>query len=186
MHAHKRSLIVQSELGGVDFPANEEFAKHKRQFYQDKARLFSNLFRLIRCVIDCQLELRDAVAVRHGLEIARSLGARVWDSSPHQMKQINQIGVVAIRKLVIGGIRSIEALETAEPYRIEMLLGKNPPFGSRVLKSVQHFPKLRVSVTLLSKVGLVVQTILHLKFTSIGHQKGTTTIDQDQSRARFH
>ena len=153
MHAHKRSLIVQSELGGVEFPTNEEFAKHRKQFQQEKGRLFSNLYRLIRCVIDCQIELQDAVAVRHGLEITRSVGARVWDSSPYQMKQINQIGIVAVRKLVVGGIRSIEALEAAEPQRIEILLGKNPPFGSRVLKNVQHFPKLRVSVSLLSKVS---------------------------------
>ena len=152
MPAHKRSLIVQSELGGVDFPPDEEFAKHKKQFTQDKSRLFSNIHRLIRCVIDCHIEMQDAIAVRHGLELARSLGARVWDSSPLQMKQIPQIGAVAIRKLAIGGFTSIEALEAAEAHRIEILLGKNPPFGSRILTNTQAFPKLRVSVKLLSKV----------------------------------
>ena len=152
MHAHKRSLIIQSELGGVDFPTDEQYTKHKRQFIQDKANLFSASHRLICCVIDCQIHLQDAITVRHALELARSFGARVWDNSPLEMKQIAQIGLVAIRKLAMGGINSIEALEAAEPQRIEMLMSKNPPFGTKLLANLKDFPKLRVSVKLMGKV----------------------------------
>ncbi|KAM0806302.1 putative DEAD/DEAH box DNA helicase [Usnea florida] len=151
MHAHKRSLIIQSELGGVDFPADEQYVKHKRQFLQDKAILLSTIHRLICCVVDCQIHLQDAVAARHALELARSFCARVWDNSPYQMKQIAQIGVVAIRKLALGGISSIEALESAEPHRIEMLMSKNPPFGNKLQGNLRDFPKLRVSVKMTGK-----------------------------------
>ncbi len=151
MHAHKRSLIVQSELGGVEFPIDEQYAKHKRQFNQDKTLIFDSIHRLIRCIIDCQIHLQDAVAVRNALELARSFGARVWDNSPLQMKQISQIGLVAIRKLAIGGINTIEALEAAEPHRIEMLLSKNPPFGNKMLANLKDFPKLRVSIKMMGK-----------------------------------
>ena len=152
MHAHKRSLIIQTELGGVDFPTDEQYVKHKRQFNQDKTSLFSASHRLISCVIDCQIHLQDAVTVRHALELARSFGAKVWDNSPLQMKQIAQIGLVAIRKLTMGGINSIEALEAAEPHRIEMLMSKNPPFGNKLLANMRDFPKLRVSVNMMGKV----------------------------------
>ena len=155
MHEHKRSLIIQSELGGVDFPTDEQYAKHKRQFFQDKVTLLSASHRLICCVIDCQIKLQDAVTVRHALELARSFGARVWDSSPLQMRQIAQIGLVAIRKLSMGGINSIEALEAAEPHRIEMLMSKNPPFGNRLLTNLKDFPKLRVSVKMMGKVRYI-------------------------------
>jgi len=151
MHAHKRSLILQAELGGVEFPPDEQYAKHKRQFNQDKAMLFSHIHRLIHCVIDCQLYLQDAVAVRHALELARSFSARVWDNSPYQLKQIAQIGLVAIRKLATAGINSIEALEAAEPHQIEMHLSRNPPFGQKLLENLVDFPKLRVSVKLMGK-----------------------------------
>ena len=154
MHAHKRSLIIQSELGGVDFPTDEQYTKHKRQFTQDKAILFSASHRLICCVIDCQIHLQDAVTVRHALELARSFGARVWDNSPLEMKQITHIGLVAIRKLAMGGISSIEALEAAEPHRIEMLMSKNPPFGTKLLATLKDFPKPRVSVKMMGKVKL--------------------------------
>ena len=151
MHAHKRSLIIQSELGGVEFPIDEQYSKHKRQFNQDKALIFDSIHRLIRCIVDCQIHLQDAVAVRNALELARSFGARVWDNSPLQMKQISQIGLVAIRKLATGGINSIEALEAAEPHRIEMLLSKNPPFGNKMLANLKDFPKLHVSVKMMGK-----------------------------------
>ena len=103
-------------------------------------------------MIDCQIHLQDAVTVRHALELARSLGARVWDNSPLEMKQIAQIGLVAIRRLAMGGINSIEALEAAEPHRIEMLMSKNPPFGNKLLATLREFPKLRVSIKMISKV----------------------------------
>jgi len=150
--AHKRSLILQTELGGVDFPTDEQYAKLRRQFNIDKAILFTHIHRLTNCVVDCQTYLQDAVTVRHALELGRSFSARVWDNSPYQMKQIAQIGLVAIRKLATGGINSIEALEAAEPYRIEMLMSKNPPYGQKLLDKLKDFPKLRVSVKMLGKV----------------------------------
>lgn len=136
----------------MDFPSDEQYVKHKRQFTQDKAKLFSAIHRLICCMIDCQIHLRDAVTVRHALELARSFSARVWDNSPYQMKQIAQIGLVAIRKLALGGIQSIEALEATEPHRIEMLMSKNPPFGNKLLANLRDFPKLRVSTKMMGKV----------------------------------
>ena len=151
LHAHKRSLLIQAELGGVDFPVEEQYGKHKRQYHQDKTMVFSHINRLIRCVVDCQLHLQDAVAARHALELARSFSARVWDNSPLQMKQLPQIGLAAIRKLAMGGVNSIEALEATEPHRVETLMSKNPPFGQKLLGSLRDFPKLRVSMKLMSK-----------------------------------
>lgn len=80
------------------------------------------------------------------------MNARAWDNSPYQMKQLTQIGPVAVRKLALGGINSIEALEAAESHRIEILMGKNPPFGIKLLANLKDFPKLRVSVKMMGKV----------------------------------
>ncbi|KAI4104557.1 MAG: hypothetical protein LQ339_003860 [Xanthoria mediterranea] len=148
---HKRSLIVQSELGGVEFPGDEQFNKFKRQYQQDKNVIFNHIHRLIRCVVDCQVHLRDAVTVRHALELACGFAARVWDNSPHQMKQVPNIGPAAVRRLANGGINSLESLEAAEPHKIEMVLSKHPPFGSRILAILKDFPKLMVSVKMTGK-----------------------------------
>lgn len=148
----KRSIIIQAELGGVDYPSDEQFAKHRKQYQQDRAIIFSHVHRLIRCLIDCQLHLQDGSAARHALELARSFGARVWDNSPLQMKQIPNIGLVAVRKLAIAGINSLEALEATEPSRLNLLLSKNPGHGEKILGHLSRFPKLRVTVKMMGKV----------------------------------
>ncbi|KAL4958480.1 Sec63 Brl domain-containing protein [Aspergillus filifer] len=148
---HKISLIIQSELGAVEFPNAEQFQKYKFAFQQDRNFVFSHVNRVIRCIIDCQVHLEDSVTTRNALELARSLAARVWDDSPLQMKQIEQIGIVAVRKLAAAGIDSIEALEETEPHQIDMALSKNPPFGMKLRSRLAEFPKLRVAVKMAGK-----------------------------------
>lgn len=152
-NAHKISLLMQSELGAVDFPSAEQFQRHKLQFQQDKAIVFTHINRLIRCIIDCQLHNEDGVAVRNCLELARSFASRVWENSLLQMKQIEQIGVVAVRKLAGAGITNIQELEETEAHKIDMILSKNPPFGIKLLARLAEFPKLRVTVKMLGKVS---------------------------------
>lgn len=110
--------------------------------------------RLIRCVIDCLIARGDSVAAQNALELARSFGAKVWDHSPLQMKQIEQIGVVAVRKLAAAGITDIEELEATEALRIDMILSKNPPFGTKLLARLKDFPKLRVTMKVVATVGV--------------------------------
>jgi hypothetical protein len=153
--AHKISLLIQTELGGVEFPATEAYKKHKQQYHQDKGIVFQHVSRLIRCIIDCQLHLQDSVSTRHALELGRSLAARVWDSSPLQLKQLEQIGNIAVRKLAGAGINSMEILENTEPHRIEAVLQKNPPFGMKLLSKLVDFPKLRISVKQIGKQSKV-------------------------------
>ncbi|KAJ5203403.1 hypothetical protein N7449_005482 [Penicillium cf. viridicatum] len=149
--AHKISLLLQSELGAIEYPDNDQLQKHKFSFQQDKSLVFAHVNRLIRCLLDCQIAHSDSITIRNALELARSLGAKVWDHSPLQMKQIEQVGVVSVRKLAAAGITSIEGLECAEAHQIEMVLSKNPPFGSKLLSRLKEFPKLRVSVKMLGK-----------------------------------
>ncbi|KAI9806600.1 MAG: hypothetical protein M1825_006057 [Sarcosagium campestre] len=143
--AHKVSLIIQAELGGVEYPVSEQFKKHHYQHQVDQNVVFQQVRRLINCVVDCMRHRKDSVAVRNGLELARSLAARAWDSSALQLKQVENVGIAAARKLSAAGINSIDALEGTEAHRIEMILSRNPPFGSKMLAKLKDFPKLRVS-----------------------------------------
>ncbi|PYH46886.1 putative DEAD/DEAH box DNA helicase (Mer3) [Aspergillus saccharolyticus JOP 1030-1] len=163
LSAHKISLLIQSELGAVDLPDGEQFQKHKFIVQQDKSFVFSHINRLIRCIIDCQIAREDAVTLRNALELARSFGAKVWDTSPLQMKQIEQVGIVAVRRLAAADITSIEALGQCEPQRLDMILSRNPPFGAKLLDRVASFPRLRVAVKMTGKEirpGLLVKVRL--------------------------
>lgn len=152
LYAHKTSLIIQAELGGVDYPSEEQYQKYRQPYNQDKGMIFQQVHRLVRCIVDCKLHKGDSVSVRNGLELARSLAARVWDNSPLQLKQVDQLGPVAVRKLVVAGITSIEALEHSEGHRIEMILSRHPPFGSKILAKVKEIPNLKVTASVVGKV----------------------------------
>ena len=121
-------------------------AKHRAQYMTDTMIVFKNIGSWIRCIIDCQIVLGDAVSIHSALMLERSFGAKAWEDSPLQMKQIETLGVVAVRKLVNAGIKSIEDLESCDPQRIEALIGRNPPYGLQILDKIKCFPKLHVSL----------------------------------------
>ncbi|KAF2651305.1 P-loop containing nucleoside triphosphate hydrolase protein [Lophiostoma macrostomum CBS 122681] len=148
---HKVSLLIQSVLGAADIVWDKEASKHRNQYNLEAATVLKHVQRLMRCIIDCQISLADSVAIQNALLLQRSLCAKAWDDGPLQMKQLPDVGVVAVRKLVNAGIRTIEELEFVEPHRLEMILGRNPPFGLKLLDRLKSFPKLRVSTQVVPK-----------------------------------
>ncbi|WPB04663.1 uncharacterized protein RHO25_009309 [Cercospora beticola] len=147
--AHKVSLIIQSVLGAID--VNTEDQRHRYEYNTSRLVIFQHAHRLIRCIIDCQLYLEDAVSARNALMLARSLSAQVWDDSPLHIKQIEGIGPVGVRKLVAAGLKSIEDVANAESGRIENAMTRNPPFGSELKKKAMAFPQLRISMKIIGE-----------------------------------
>ena len=145
--------------------------------------IFTNAHRLIRCIIDCQLSRLDSPAARHALELGRSLAARVWDNSPLQMKQIPSIGIASVRKLAVAGINSLEALEASKAQDISATLGKNVAAGQQILGTLVGFPKLRVGVTMMGKVGArSLRNTCEADEEPSEYQSRAPTYNQDQSR----
>lgn len=148
--AQKVSLIVQSVLGHADFCWDGDASKHKQQYAQEAATIFRSINSLIRCIIDCQICLGDSVSIHNALMLERALGSKAWDDSPLQMIQVPEIGAVTVRKLVNAGIRNIGDLGATDARRIETVVGRNPPFGLKVLEYLRSYPKLRVSLNIQS------------------------------------
>lgn len=144
--AHKVSIIIQAELGGASLPDGENYGRHYQPHGTDRSIIFQHAKRLVRCIVDCQLYLKDAISVRSALELGRSLAARAWDNTPRQLKQLPDVGDVSCRKLAKHGINSIDRLLNSEPYRIEMALGRLQPFGNKLLNKLATYPQLRVSI----------------------------------------
>ena len=151
LSSHKVSLILQAHLGSVQEPSGPNYDKHHAQYNSDSRAVFASASRLIRCIIDCQLSLKDAVSAKNALELARSLSARAWDNTPNILKQIQGIGDVYMRKLAAKGINSIDTLLVTDPQRINIVLGKQQPFGHTLLKKLSSFPNLMVSIKEISR-----------------------------------
>lgn len=142
--AHKISLVIQAVLGAIDFPSEDY--KQRSEFLTAKSMVFTNVHRLIRCVVDCQLYLQDSITARNSLALARSLSAQVWDDSPLHMKQLEGVGLVTVRKLATAGLKTVDDIENTEQHRLEQILSRNPPFGMQLQETAKAFPKLRVGM----------------------------------------
>jgi ATP-dependent DNA helicase HFM1/MER3 len=140
--AHKISLMIQIQLGGIEQPTDKDFAVVRRQFLTDKGIIFDRIHRLIRCVIDCKAFDCDAVSTRHALDLSRSLVAEFWENSNLQLRQIPQVGPAAVRKLVNNEINSIEKLMQQDTSTIERVMSKNPPYGRKTKDILMDFPDL--------------------------------------------
>lgn len=136
----------------LEFPAEANLQKYRTTLIQDKNLVFQHCHRIVRCIIDCKLHFKDSFSVKSSLEVARCLKARVWENSPLQLRQMEGFGPASIKKLVNAGVRSLEMLERLEAHKIETIMSRNPPFGSKVMKAVREIPKLRVLSHQISKV----------------------------------
>jgi ATP-dependent DNA helicase HFM1/MER3 len=151
--AHKISLMIQIQLGGIEHPADKDFTVVRRQFLTEKGIIFDRVHRLIRCVIDCKAFDCDAVATRHALDLARSLMAEFWENSNLQLRQIPQIGPAAVRKLVSNDINSIEKFMQKDTSTIERIMSKNPPYGRKTKDTLMGFPILDMAAQIMGRAN---------------------------------
>ena len=114
---------------------------------RDKAQIFKHTARILRCIIDCQQEKKDAGCVLHALQLARCLQGRVWENSPCEIRQLDykQIGPDSVRKLAEAGYRGILDIVEARPHQIETTLSRNPPLGTAILKTANRIPQFTLS-----------------------------------------
>lgn len=150
--AHKVSLLIQAQLGGFEHPNDsKELAALRRQFTTEKCLIFERIHRLIRCVIDCKIFDCDAISTRHALDLARSLSTGFWENSNLQLRQIPQIGPVAVRKLVNNNVNCIEKLASLDTASIERYVSKNPPFGRKMHELLAGFPRLTIASQIIGR-----------------------------------
>ncbi|KAK0617578.1 hypothetical protein B0T14DRAFT_590317 [Immersiella caudata] len=143
---HKIFLMVQAELGSVQYADSGDAAKLRRQLMMEKKMVFEKLQRLVRGVIDCKGHDRDAVGVKKGLELARALSAESWEGRATQLTQVPSIGPAGMRKLASKGIRTVLDLAEKEPDEIERLMSRNMPFGIKLKEDLDKFPRLDFDV----------------------------------------
>lgn len=147
--AHKISLIVQVQLGGVDLPNKKDF--NRRQYLVDQSLVFDRIQRLVRCVTDCKTFDNDAVATQNALELSRSIAAQSWEHLPTQLRQIPNIGAAAVRKLSAAGLTTVDKLLNADSAAIERAMSRNPPFGHAILESLKDFPRLSLKAEVIGR-----------------------------------
>lgn len=90
-----------------------------------------------------------ALGLRCALELLSSVAGRAFCDDPKNLQQIEGVGPFYARKLSAAGIQSVSDLMTCEESRLEVICGRNPPFGHQISSfAAEHFPLLELNVTL--------------------------------------
>ncbi|KAF8467614.1 Sec63 Brl domain-containing protein [Kalaharituber pfeilii] len=151
--AHKVYTLIQFDLGSMEFPQGDSYQKYNSTLIQEKNFVFQHVHRIIRCLIDCLTETKDATALKSALLLARCFSAKCWENSPNQLRQLESIGPVTVKKFAMANIRTLESLATLEPHKIEMIASRNPPFGTNILNALGNIPVFSLTVMQLSNTS---------------------------------
>ncbi|KAK6344132.1 Sec63 [Orbilia brochopaga] len=141
---HKANILIQFEIGCMDYPTTEGLQKYRQTLLQDKSMIFQQLHRLIRCICDIKVFLRDAISCRNALELARCIDAKVWENTSSMLLQLDGLGAIGVRKFVNNNIKTIEQLGALEAHRIEMIASRNPPYGAKLKHDIAGIPRFRL------------------------------------------
>ncbi|XP_055949652.1 probable ATP-dependent DNA helicase HFM1 [Argiope bruennichi] len=110
-------------------------------FNQDIAKIFRSGIRVAQCLAEyLTFDTKGFSILYNAVLLAKCFKARLWENSKHVARQLDKIGVTLSTVLVNAGISSFESLANTNPRELELILNRNPPFGSILIDNVKHLP----------------------------------------------
>ncbi|KAJ2722063.1 ATP-dependent DNA helicase MER3 [Coemansia sp. Benny D115] len=135
-------ILVQYGLHCRPIPSG----KYAAGLNQDINRALRIAYGPAACIRDHYAERRDVQGTVNATRLCRELAGRCSEQSCSVLQQISGVGPRYAEMLWNGGIKTIVALRKTLARNIEYMLGRNPPFGTRVLSNVAGIPNLVVNV----------------------------------------
>ncbi|XP_021694757.1 uncharacterized protein LOC110674773 [Aedes aegypti] len=80
--------------------------------------------------------------------LSQCLETKLWENSPYITKQLKGIGAIYAGQLAARGKISFQELLDTNPRELEVILKKNPPFGSDLIAFVRTLPVFSIDLVL--------------------------------------
>ncbi|KAH3687866.1 hypothetical protein WICPIJ_001159 [Wickerhamomyces pijperi] len=141
-------LLIQYELGGLEYPSDPQLVKLQQSFKQDKFYVFKHIGRLIRCLLDCFIEKKDYISLVHCLTLARCIGGSCWEDTPMVLKQLDYIGIVSVRRFANQNIRDFKKMMSLQPNKVEYYGSLRPGQGQKLLTQLDGLPKFKIDCSI--------------------------------------
>lgn len=138
----KVSLLVQFELGGVEYPMYQGSMKLHHEFISEKLMVFKSLPRILKAAVEVFSHRKDAVSLTSILNLTRCIYAKSWENSFLILRQVDGVGLAYAKKLVSRGITDIDQLKSLTRDKLEYYLGMKPGAGQKIAKSIASMPEL--------------------------------------------
>ncbi|CAI4986930.1 AVN_HP_G0048920.mRNA.1.CDS.1 [Saccharomyces cerevisiae] len=146
--SQKVSLLIQYELGGLEFPSYEGASKLHQTLVQDKFLVFIHCFRLLKCMVDTFIEKSDGTSLKNTLFLLRSLNGHCWENTPMVLRQLKTIGLVSVRRLIRHGITNLEEMGHLSDTQIEYYLNLKIGNGIKIKNDISLLPCLNIRTKL--------------------------------------
>ncbi|KAI3647786.1 hypothetical protein MP228_008007 [Amoeboaphelidium protococcarum] len=138
IESNKVFLLVLSKLSGTYFKhSNYKIGSNLDQQSFDVLR---HLKRVVNGAIayyklkDCAQQLLNAIQL---LQMIKSMS---WISLLYHLRQLSGVGQVLASKIISSGVQSLYDLLKLSSSHIEAICGRNPPFGTALLKNLNELP----------------------------------------------
>ncbi|KAL0477357.1 ATP-dependent DNA helicase Hfm1 [Acrasis kona] len=112
---------------------------------QQTNQIFAVAPRIARCLIDYVKEKKRFHQLSNSLLLSKCIHQKMWHANSNATRQVDGIGAVFSNTLQKAGITNLQTLEKIDSFKIESILGRNPPFGRNVLEKISKIPKYDLS-----------------------------------------
>ncbi|KAH9814645.1 Sec63 Brl domain-containing protein [Melampsora americana] len=143
----KVMLLIQAILGGIPLV---ELKTDNNNPQMESNMVWQHLPRICKCLVALTIAKRD-VGAKSGLELLRSVNAKAWEGSPWVLRQLDQIGEKSVKRMAESNICTIDQVRKTDASRIEMILDRNPPFGTKIVKQAISMPKFECTMNRISE-----------------------------------
>ncbi|GAA5835706.1 hypothetical protein JCM9279_004624 [Rhodotorula babjevae] len=165
--ADRIMILIQLVLDGVP---GSELKNDSINPLLDARAIFNAAVRIAKCMVDLAVEREDG-AIRTMLELLRSLNGRCWDGSSFVLRQLEGIGEKSYKILVSNGIKGFDDVRECEPDRLEVLLGRKPPYGRKLISQAKTLPQFEITMSALNeevlagRLGVQIDLSIDLRLT---------------------
>ncbi|CCH61075.1 hypothetical protein TBLA_0E00120 [Henningerozyma blattae CBS 6284] len=146
--SQKVSLIIQYELGGLEFPSYQGASKLHQSFLQDKHFIFKHCLRILKCMIDVFIFKKDGVSLKNTLFLLRCATGNCWEDTPMVLRQLKNIGLVSVRKFVNHNILNLEEVSKLSESQLEYFLCLKIGNGIKIKRDIESLPSIQLRVKL--------------------------------------
>ncbi|KAL6452393.1 HFM1 ATP-dependent DNA helicase MER3 [Candida maltosa Xu316] len=143
---NKVKLLIDFELGGVDYPNYNGAMKIHSSFLGDKFFVFKHIHRLIMAVLDVFIEKKDSKSLHSSGYLLRCINGRCWEDSPNELRQLDGIGPASVKKFCNHNVLSLEDAKSLTTTQIEYYLGLKTGAGNKIRKNIMTLPNLQLEM----------------------------------------
>ncbi|ESS66296.1 RNA helicase [Trypanosoma cruzi Dm28c] len=128
---HKVYVLLQAHL--------EHMPISDFSLRNDSVRLWTTAPRLARFLVDYASAMNSYSFMKESSLLLRCMEQKMWWDGP-VLRQLDGVGEVAAKALLRGGIRDFADVLKSDPRKLEIICGKNIPFGNKLQDRCRAIP----------------------------------------------